>query len=110
MRNIMPSKPIKLFPQETKILSDLGGRLKLARLRRELGVTTVALRSRISRTTLYRVESGSPAVALGVYLRVLVVLGLEDDLAQVAVDDKLGRRLQDIGLVTKKRRKNERQT
>lgn len=49
-------------------------------------------------------------MALGVYLRVLVVLGLEDDLAQVAVDDKLGRRLQDIGLVTKKRRKNERQT
>ena len=104
----MPSKPIKLFPQEAKILSDLGGRLKLARLRRELGATTVALRSRISRTTLYRVEAGSPAVALGVYLRVLVVLGLEDDLAQVAVDDKLGRRLQDIGLVTKKRIRTKR--
>jgi predicted transcriptional regulator len=107
----MPSKPITLFPQEAKLLSDLGERLKLARLRREMGVDTVATRARISRTTLYRAEEGSPAVALGVYLRILVVLGLESDLAQVAVDDRLGRKLQDIGLTTKKKgRKNERQT
>lgn len=107
----MPAKPIMLFPQETKLLTDLGGRLKLARLRRELGVNIVATRARISRTTLYRAEEGSPAVALGVYLRILVVLGLEGDLAQIAVDDKLGRKLQDIGLTVKKRgRKNERQS
>lgn len=99
----MPSKPLTLFPSEAKLLTELGERLKLARLRRELGVGTVAARARISRTTLYRAEEGSPAVALGVYLRVLVVLGLEGDLAQVAVDDKLGRKLQDIGLTTKKR-------
>lgn len=99
----MPSKPIKLFPQEAKLLSDLGERLKLARMRREMSVNTVAIRSRISRTTLYRAENGSPAVALGVYLRILVVLGLDGDLAQVAVDDRLGRKLQDIGLTIKKR-------
>ena len=99
----MPGKPITLFPQEAKLLTDLGERLKLARLRRELGADTVASRARISRTTLYRVEQGSPAVALGVYLRILVVLGLEGDLAQVGLDDKLGRKLQDIGLTTKKR-------
>lgn len=107
----MPSKSITLFPQEVKLLTAMGERLKLARLRRELGVETVAARARISRTTLYRAEEGSPAVALGVYLRILVVLGLESDLEQVAADDQLGRRLQDIGLTTKKRiRKNERQT
>ncbi|WP_162084675.1 helix-turn-helix domain-containing protein [Sulfuriferula nivalis] len=107
----MPSKPITLFPQEIKLLTNLGGRLKLARLRRELGADTVATRARISRTTLYRAEEGSPAVAMGVYLRILVVLGLENDLAQVAVDDKLGRKLQDIGLTIKKRaRKSERET
>jgi transcriptional regulator with XRE-family HTH domain len=111
MRTIMPSKPITLFPQEAKLLTEFGERLKLARLRRELGVDTVASRARVSRTTLYRAEEGSPAVALGVYLRILVVLGLEGDLAQVAVDDKLGRKLQDIGLTIKKRaRKNERQS
>lgn len=107
----MPSKPITLFPQESKLLTDLGERLKLARLRRELGVDTVAIRARISRTTLYRAEEGSPAVALGVYLRILVVLGLEGDLAQLAADDKLGRKLQDIGLTIRMRgRKNERQS
>jgi predicted transcriptional regulator len=99
----MPSKPITLFPAEAKLLADLGERLKLARLRRELGVDTVATRAHISRTTLYRAEAGSAAVALGVYLRILGVLGLESDVAQVALDDKLGRRLQDIGLSTKKR-------
>ena len=72
---------------------------------------TVATRARLSRTTLYRAEEGYPAVALGVYLRILVVLGLEGDLAQVAVDDKLVRKLQDMGLTIKKRgRKNERQS
>lgn len=107
----MPSKPLTLFPQEVKLLTAMGARLKLARLRRALGVETVAARARISRTTLYRAEEGSPAVALGVYLRILVVLGLESDLEQVAADDKLGRKLQDIGLTTRKRiRKNERQT
>lgn len=99
----MPTKPITLFPREAMLLTDLGGRLKLARLRREFSMDIVATRARISRTTLYRAEEGSPAVALGVYLRILVVLGLEDDLARVAVDDKLGRKLQDIGLTIKKR-------
>ncbi len=103
MRIIMPSKPITLFPQEIKLLTEMGDRLRLARLRREFSAETVATRARISRTTLYRVEHGSPAVAMGVYLRILLVLGLENDLAEVAIDDKLGRKLQDLGLATKKR-------
>ncbi len=107
----MPAKPITLFPQEAKLLTDLGGRLKLARLRREFSADTVATRARISRTTLYRAEEGSPAVAIGVYLRILLVLGLEGDIAMVAADDKLGRKLQDIGLNIKKRApKNEKQS
>lgn len=99
----MSREPVTLFPPETKLLTDMGERIKLARLRREFSADTVATRARISRTTLYRAEQGSPAVALGVFLRILLVLGLEQDLAAVAVDDKLGRRLQDLGLTTKKR-------
>jgi transcriptional regulator with XRE-family HTH domain len=99
----MPSKPVLLFPSEAKILAEFGERLKLARLRREFSVETVAARARISRMTLYRAEQGSPAVAMGVYLRILFVLGLESDMASVALDDRLGRKLQDLGLVTRRR-------
>jgi hypothetical protein len=38
-------------------------------------------------------------VSLGHYVAVLSVLGLVDDLAQVASDDELGRKLQDIELL-----------
>jgi hypothetical protein len=47
------------------------------------------------------VEQGDPAVALGVCARVMQVLRLEDDLAFLAVDDELGRKLQDAGIVAK---------
>lgn len=59
---------------------------------------TVAERAGITRKTLYRVERGDPAVALGVYARVLQALRLENDLAAVAADDQLGRKLQDLDL------------
>lgn len=48
-------------------------------------------------------EQGSPTVALGIYARVMQVLRLEGDLANLAVDDVLGRKLQDAGLTTKRR-------
>ena len=99
----MPRKPLALFPSETKLLAELGERLRLARLRRNLSTETVAARSRISRMTLYRAEEGSPAVAFGVYLRILAVLGLEDDVSLLAADDRLGRKLQDMGLPVRKR-------
>ena len=80
------------------MLAALGERLRLARKRRKFSIATVAIRSGISRTTLYNVEKGNPAVTLGTYARVLAVLGLEKDLERVAADDVLGRRLQDLAL------------
>ena len=50
-----------------------------------------------------KVEQGDPAVALGVYARVMQVLRLEDDLALLAKDDELGRKLQDAGISAKLR-------
>ena len=99
----MPSAPPTIFPSELKLLAEFGERLRLARLRRQLGVADVAARARISRTTLHRVEAGSAAVSLGTYVRVLSVLHLADDLAAVAADDRLGRRLQDLGLPMRQR-------
>ncbi len=43
-----------------------------------------------------RIQQGEPTVSLGHYVAVLSVLGLVGDLAQVADDDALGRKLQDI--------------
>ena len=86
-----------------RLLSALGENLKLARLRRRLSSALVAERAGISRTTLHHIEKGSPQVALGAYFLVLFVLGLEKDLLAVARDDELGRRLQDAGLLVRRR-------
>ena len=95
---VMPGRPPTAFPTERRLLEALGERLRLARKRRRFSVTTVAGRAGISRQTLYRVESGDASVTVGTCLRVLAVLGLENDLARLAADDPLGRQLQDLRL------------
>ena len=92
-----------LLPRLARLLAKTGGNLKLARLRRKFSAVTVAQRAGISRKTLYRVEQGDPAVALGIYARVLQVLRLEQDLALLAADDELGRKLLDAELTPKQR-------
>lgn len=82
------------------MLSQLGERLKLARMRRKLSNAVVAQRAGISRTSLYKVEAGNPGATLGTYLRVMAVLGLEADVNGLAADDKVGRKLQDLALET----------
>jgi transcriptional regulator with XRE-family HTH domain len=92
-----------LLPRISRLLKNFGGNLKLARLRRKYSAETVAQRAGVTRRTLSKVEHGDPAVAFGVYARVMQVLRLEGDLAQLAVDDVLGRKLQDAGLTPKRR-------
>jgi transcriptional regulator with XRE-family HTH domain len=94
----MPRKPPIVFPQEQALLSRLGERLKLARLRRKLSNAIVAQRAGISRTSLYKVEAGDAGATLGTYIRVLAALGLDSDINQLAADDKVGRKLQDLAL------------
>lgn len=96
-------KKIMLQIKIAKILKVVGENIKFARLRRKLNTSQVAERANISRTTLYEIEKGKPNVSIGSYVQVLSVLGLADDLLDVAKDDELGRKLQDAGLVVKKR-------
>ncbi|MFZ2864510.1 MAG: helix-turn-helix transcriptional regulator [Ignavibacteriaceae bacterium] len=86
-----------------KILKELGENIKLARLRRKLSAEQVAERAGISRKTLYEIERGRTNVIIGNYAQVLSVLGLENDLLNVAKDDLLGRKLQDAKLIVKER-------
>lgn len=99
----MPAKAPTLYPSQSRLLRELGARLRMARLRRRLAVTQVAARAEVSRPTLNKVEQGDPAVTLGTYLRVLAVLGLEKDLLLLAAEDPVGRRLQDAALEAPRR-------
>jgi transcriptional regulator with XRE-family HTH domain len=92
-----------LLPRISRLLADYGSNLKLARLRRKYSAEAVAQRAGVSRKTLSKVEKGDPAVALGIYARVMQVLRLENDLGKLAVDDLLGRKLQDADLVPRRR-------
>jgi transcriptional regulator with XRE-family HTH domain len=97
-------KSVVLMPQTQAILEMMGEQIKMARLRRRISAGLVAERSGISRSTLWAVEKGSPSVAIGIYAAVLHALnGMEKDLLLVAKDDELGRKLQDLGLPTRKR-------
>jgi transcriptional regulator with XRE-family HTH domain len=101
----VPAKQPPFYPGQKRILSALGERLRLARLRRKLTIDIASQRAGISRMTLFRAEDGSPAIAIGTLLRILSVLGLESDLDALARDDKAGRLLQDQALPQRRHRR-----
>ena len=76
----------------------VGEQIKLARLRRNLSVAQIAERATCSPLTVSRIENGAPTVAIGIYLRVLYALQLDDDILLLAKEDIVGRALQDLNL------------
>lgn len=101
--NIMANSGFPLMPKYRQILAAMGENIKLARLRRKLSAEQVAMRAGISRPTLVSIEKGVDSVSMGSYFMVLRILQLEEDFLLLAKDDVLGRRLQDLRLVTKQR-------
>ena len=81
----------------------VGEQIRLARLRRNLSIAQVAERATCSSLTISRIEKGAPTVAIGIYLRVLYALQLDDDILYIAKDDALGRALQDMNLPKRER-------
>jgi len=88
-----------VFPKNVKILQVLGENIKLARKRRRLTQSLIADRTGLSRLTVRKIENGEPSVSIGHYINVLAVLNLAEDFKNVALDDQLGRKLQDIELL-----------
>ena len=84
-------------------MQTVGEQIKLARLRRNLSVAQVAERATCSPLTVSRIEKGAPTVSIGIYLRVLYALQLDNDILSLAKDDKLGRTLQDMNLPQRER-------
>lgn len=100
---VMAKRIPVLSPRVERILIDLGERIRLARLRRNISAQLLADRAGISRQTLSTLENGSGSVSLATFIQVLFMLGLEKDLEEVAKDDLLGRKLQDLKLPTRRR-------
>lgn len=101
---LMKKASYNIVPATEDILKTMGEQIKLARLRRNLSATLVAERAGISRASLWKVESGNPAVAMGIYAAALHALNnMDKDLLLVAKDDEMGRKMQDMNLITRKR-------
>ena len=81
----------------------VGEQIRLARLQRDLSIAQVAERATCSPVTISRVEKGAPTVAIGIYLRVLYALQLDDDILLLAQKDEIGRGLQDLRLKQRER-------
>jgi transcriptional regulator with XRE-family HTH domain len=92
-----------VFPKNQKVLVQLGDNIKLARKRRNYTQSLISERTGLSRLTIRKIEAGDSKVSLGHYVAVLSVLGLVEDFAKVASDDELGRKLQDIKLMSKQK-------
>ena len=82
----------------------VGEQIRLARLRRNLSIAQVAERATCSPLTVSRIEKGVPTVAIGIYLRVLYALQLDDDdILLLAKEDAMGKALQDLSLKQRER-------
>ena len=99
-KSTMGTKLPRKLEQKMQVV---GEQIKLARLRRNLSVTQVAERATCSPLTVSRIEKGVPTVAIGIYLRVLYALQLDEDILYLAKDDELGRTLQDMNLPQRER-------
>lgn len=70
-----------------KALKKLGADLKEARIKRRLTMALVEERAGITHTTLSKVEKGDAGVSIGIYAKVMFVLGLIDNIYNLAEPD-----------------------
>ncbi len=90
-----------LFPKQRKILCIFGEDLLLALKRRGLTKKLLCERTGFDPKTVNKVFSGDPGVAIGTYLKIMAVMGMEDNFSKLAAHDELGIRLQNIKLLGK---------
>ena len=100
-----------LLPETEAILHKMGEQIKMARMRRNIPAELMAEQAGISRSTLHKIEAGSPSVSLGNYAAVLHKLDhMERAFLFIAKNDEYGRKLQDLSLMTRKRVNTDKMT
>ena len=80
-------KQTKLPIPVNKALQKLGADLKEARIKRRLTMAIVEERAGITHVTLTKVEKGDAGVSIGIYTKVMFVLGLIDNVYNLAEPD-----------------------
>jgi len=92
-----------------KALKTFGANLKEARIKRRLTMKLIAERAGIKTDTLSKVEKGSTTVSMGIYAKVLFVLGLVENIYEIANPDKdeVGKILESENLPKRVRYKNK---
>lgn len=80
-------KQTKLPIPVNKALQKLGADLKEARIKRRLTMVLVEERAGITHVTLTKVEKGDAGVSIGIYTKVMFVLGLIDNVYNLAEPD-----------------------
>jgi len=73
-----------LSPALQREFKKLGEDIRHARIRRKLTVVELAERTFISENTMMRVQKGMPSVSIGIYGRVLALLGMTGRIAMLA--------------------------
>jgi len=100
MPNIKDKRSATIFPDSQKALDIFGENITLACKRRGYSQSLIAERTGLSRLTIRKIQKGDATVSIGHYVAVLSVLGMVEDFTKVASDDELGRKLQDIKLMS----------
>lgn len=79
----------KFIPPQQAIdhITQLGQRIRIARIRRGWSVAELAEKAGINRNTLGALELGKPGTAIGVCFTVLWALGLDKSIAAIAEPD-----------------------
>ncbi|THB66554.1 MAG: transcriptional regulator [Gammaproteobacteria bacterium] len=85
-----------LYPKQLKVLNIFGEDLLLAMKRRSFTKKMLCERTGFDNKTVNKVFAG---VAIGTYLKVMSVLGLENNFAELAAHDEVGIKLQNIRLL-----------
>ena len=104
----MSKKTVILEPDTEDKLKKMGQRIKKARLRRNISAEMISKQAGIGESTFYAIEHGVSTVSLGAYAAVLSILGLNNDLDSIAVDEEAKKQLYEQNLVKRKRASKQR--
>ena len=104
----MSRKTVILEPNTEDKIKKMGQRIKKARLRRNISAEMISKQAGIGESTFYAIEHGVSTVSLGAYAAVLSILGLNNDLDSIAVDEEAKKQLYEQNLVKRKRASKQR--